>query len=93
MQDLQDTVTLNSHVGIPRQQGWPIERITSLMGGTVVLLSLLLGRTHTSRWRLLTAWVGANLAFNGLAGWCPMGLLLHRLGVPSAAERGTGCST
>lgn len=77
--------------GTPKTSGWPIERVTSLMAGTMVLLTLTLGRLHTGRWRLLTGWVGANLLFNGVAGWCPMGVLLHRLGLRSAAEGDSGC--
>ncbi|MCV7236370.1 hypothetical protein BST20_24400 [Mycobacterium branderi] len=72
---------------MPRPQGWPLERVVGLMAGTVVLASLALGRRHSARWRILTALVGANLLLNAAAGWCPMSVVLHRVGVPTAAER------
>lgn len=73
--------------GMPRPQGWPIDRIVGLLAGTVVLASLILGRQHHARWRLLTGFVGANLMLNAAVGWCPMSVVLHRLGVSTAAER------
>lgn len=73
--------------GMPRPQGWSIERIVSLMAGIVVLATLILGRQHSDRWRLLTGFVGANLALNAAVGWCPMSVVLHRLGVSTATER------
>lgn len=73
--------------GMPRPQGWPIDRIVGLLAGTVVLASLILGGQHHARWRLLTGFVGANLMLNAAVGWCPMSVVLHRLGVSTAAER------
>lgn len=72
--------------GMPKPRGWPIERIVSIMAGAVVLASLTLGRHHSNNWRILTGFVGANLMFNALAGWCPMSVILYRLGIPTAAE-------
>ncbi|MGH3970824.1 MAG: YgaP family membrane protein [Mycobacterium sp.] len=74
--------------GMPRPQGWPLERIVGLMAGTVVLVSLTLGRRHSDRWRILTGLAGANLMLSAVAGWCPMSVVLHRLGVSTATERG-----
>jgi len=68
---------------------WSLERSVSAIAGSVVIASLVLGRTHSSRWRLLTAFVGANLVLNGFVGWCPTSLLLHRLGIPREAELAT----
>jgi hypothetical protein len=76
--------------GMPKPQGWTIERIVNLMAGAVVLATLALGRAHSSRWRLLTGFVGANLLLDAVKGWCPMSVLLHRLGMPTAAERAQG---
>jgi DUF2892 family protein len=73
--------------GMPRPQGWSLERVVSLMAGIVVLATLILGRQHSDRWRLLIGFVGANLALNAAVGWCPMSVVLHRLGVSTAAER------
>ncbi len=49
----------------PRDHRWTIERVVPLLGGTLVLGSLVLGNTHSSRWRTLTGFVGANLALYG----------------------------
>ncbi|MEO8814786.1 MAG: DUF2892 domain-containing protein [Mycobacterium sp.] len=73
--------------GLPKPQGWPLDRAVSLMAGAIVLTTLILGRAHSSRWRILTGFAGANLLLNAIVGWCPASLLMHRLGVPTAAER------
>lgn len=65
---------------------WPIERATNLLGGTMILLSLALGRAHSRRWRLLTAFVGTNLVLNAAVGWCPASLIMRRLGMPNAVQ-------
>lgn len=72
---------------MPKLQGWTIERVVSLMAGTVVLTSLALGRERSRRWRLLTGFVGANLIMDASVGWCPSSVVLHHLGVPTATER------
>lgn len=58
------------------------------MAGGVVIGTLALGRLHTPRWRLMTAFVGANLVLNAAVGWCPSSLVLHKLGVKTASESG-----
>ncbi len=77
--------------GLPKPQGWPIERITSMVAGVMVIVSLTLGQLHDGRWRLLTAWIGLNLVLNAVVGWCPMSAVLHKFGVPLASERGGSC--
>ena len=72
--------------GMPQPQGWPLERVVSLMAGVVVLATLALGRRHP-RWRILTGFAGANLLLNAAVGWCPTSVVLHRLGISTAAER------
>ncbi|VAZ90643.1 YgaP family membrane protein [Mycobacterium pseudokansasii] len=71
---------------VPRPQGWPLERILHLIAGSVVLVSLALGRMRSKRWRILTGFVGANLLLDAAVGWCPTSVLLHRFGVRTAAE-------
>ncbi|MGF2943931.1 YgaP-like transmembrane domain [Mycobacterium sp. Lab-001] len=39
---------------------------------------------------ILTGFVGVNLLLDTAMGWCPTSLLLHRTGVPAAAERPSG---
>ncbi|WP_040725131.1 DUF2892 domain-containing protein [Thiomicrorhabdus sp. Kp2] len=57
-----------------------IERIVLLVAGTMVLLSTLLSVYHTPEWLYLTGFVGANLMFSGITGFCPMVLILRKLG-------------
>lgn len=65
--------------------GWPMQRILFLLAGTVTLLGVLLTVT-VSRWFLLVpALVGANQLLMVATGWCPMSLLLTRLGVGGVA--------
>ncbi len=74
--------------GMPRPQGWPLDRIVTLMAGMVVLATLALGRQH-ARWRILTGFVGANLLLNAAMGWCPI-VVLYRLGISTVTERVLG---
>ncbi|OIQ89391.1 hypothetical protein GALL_287130 [mine drainage metagenome] len=66
-----------------------IERYIRVFAGSFVLLSLLLGvdasPLFVSRWFLwLAAFVGANLLQFGFTNFCPMALILKKLGVPES---------
>ena len=68
------------------------ERYIRIFAGSFILLSLLVGAPasplYVSSWFLwVTAFVGANLLQFGFSKFCPMGLILRRLGVPE----GTSC--
>lgn len=52
------------------------------IAGAIILASLVLGAWVHPGWYLLTAFVGANLLQSAVTGWCPMMVLLRRLGVP-----------
>ena len=70
-----------------------VERYIRVFAGSFILLSLLLGAPasplYVSSWFLwLTAFVGANLLQFGFSNFCPMGLILRRLGVRDAAPCG-----
>ena len=61
-------------------------QIVRLFAGTVILLSLALGvpgsPLYVSAWWLaLTAFVGANLLQSALTRWCPLEIILRKLGV------------
>ncbi|TVS87799.1 YgaP family membrane protein [Mycobacterium helveticum] len=73
--------------GMPRPQGWPVERIIHLLAGGMVLVTLALGRKYSARWRILTGFVGVNLLLDAAVGWCPTSVLLHRIGIPTEIER------
>ncbi|MFD7845678.1 DUF2892 domain-containing protein [Nocardia sp. NPDC059764] len=61
---------------------WTIDRIVPVLAGTMVLISIALVFAFSLWWLLLTTFVAANLLLYGFAGWCPVTLLLRRLGVP-----------
>lgn len=70
-----------------------IERMIRIFAGTFILLSLALGvegsPLFVSQWALaFTAFVGFNLFQFGFSNFCPLGLILKKLGVP---ESKAGC--
>jgi hypothetical protein len=67
-----------------------IERYIRIFAGTFILLSLALGVQGSPWfvspwWLAFTAFVGANLLQFGFTNFCPMGLILKKLGVPESA--------
>ncbi|HEX6572610.1 MAG TPA: DUF2892 domain-containing protein [Steroidobacteraceae bacterium] len=63
-----------------------IDRIVMAFAGTVTLMSLLLGLYVDPNWYWLTAFVGANLLQASFTRFCPLAIVLRKLGVqPGAA--------
>ena len=67
------------------------ERIVRIVAGTFVLLSLGLGVPGSpifvnQNFLWFTAFVGANLLQSGFTCFCPLDLILKKLGVKSAAQ-------
>ena len=60
---------------------WPLQRILFLLAGLVTLTGVTLAVTVSTWFLLLPAMAGANQLLMVVAGWCPMSLLLTRLGV------------
>jgi hypothetical protein len=58
-----------------------IDRAVIAFAGMVILLSLALAQYHSSYWLLLTAFVGLNLLQSAFTGFCPLAIVLKRLGV------------
>lgn len=57
------------------------------IAGTFILVTLALGVEasplfHSKYWLLFTAFVGLNLFQYGISKFCPMALILRKLGVP-----------
>ena len=62
---------------------WQIVRV---FAGCVIVTSLLLGSTASPLfispyWLLLAAFVGLNLLQSGFTCWCPLEIILRKLGV------------
>ena len=63
-----------------------LENWIRLIAGSFVLLSLTLGLLVSQYWFLFTAFVGVNLSQSALTGFCPMEIILKKLGVKEKAE-------
>ncbi|NWG73988.1 MAG: DUF2892 domain-containing protein [Rubrivivax sp.] len=71
-----------------------VERYIRIFAGLFIMLSLALGvegsPLFVSKWWLaFTAFVGLNLFQFGFTNFCPLGLILKKLGVP---ESKTACA-
>lgn len=58
-----------------------IDRIVMAFAGSMVLLSLLLSLIHSSYWMLLNAFVGINILQAAFSGFCPLAIVLKKIGV------------
>ena len=57
-----------------------IDRVVFAFAGVVILVSLLLGHYVSGWWLLLTAFVGLNLLQSAFTGFCPLAVILKKLG-------------
>ena len=57
-----------------------IDRFVLAFAGSVVTLSVALAYFISSWWLLLTLFVGLNLLQSAFTGFCPLALILRRLG-------------
>lgn len=63
-----------------------IDRLVLAFAGSMVLLSLALGLLVSPYWFLLTGFVGLNLLQSAFTGFCPLAILLKKMGLtPGAA--------
>lgn len=67
------------------------ERIVRIVAGSFVLLSLALGLEaspvfQSANWLWFTAFVGANLLQSGFTQFCPLELILKKLGVKQSCS-------
>lgn len=59
-----------------------LERALRMIAGVVVLASLALGYWVSEYWYLFTAFVGLNLLQSAFTNWCPMMVVLRKMGLP-----------
>ncbi len=63
-----------------------VDRTELTFSGVVILASLALNQLHHPAWVWLTALVGANMPQASFTGFCPLALILQKIGVkPEAA--------
>jgi DUF2892 family protein len=57
-----------------------IDRIVLAFAGTMVLVSLVLSHFISPYWLFLAAFVGLNLLQSAFTGFCPLAIVLRKLG-------------
>ena len=57
-----------------------IDRMVMAFAGSFVLISVLLSVIHSPYWLFFTAFVGANLLQASFTGFCPLVIILKKLG-------------
>lgn len=60
-----------------------IDRAVMAFAGSVIVVSLALANFLSPWWLLLTLFVGLNLLQASFTGFCPLAMILRRLGVQS----------
>lgn len=58
-----------------------IDRIVMAFAGGMILVSLLLSLAYSHYWLILTAFVGANLLQAAFTGFCPLAIILKKMGI------------
>ena len=58
-----------------------IDRIVNAVAGSFILSSVILSQIHSPYWLYFTAFVGANLLQSSITGFCPMAIILKKIGV------------
>ena len=57
-----------------------IDRLVFAFAGLMILLSLVLSQVHSVYWLFLTAFVGLNMLQAAFTGFCPLAMILGKLG-------------
>ena len=58
-----------------------IDRMVMAFAGAMVLLSIILTLAHSTYWLFLTGFVGANLFQAAFTGFCPLAIILKKVGL------------
>jgi len=58
-----------------------LDRMVLAFAGSFILISLLLSQIYSPYWLWFTAFVGANLLQSAFTGFCPLAIILKRLGI------------
>lgn len=61
-------------------QSTNIDVLVFRFAGTFILISLLLAHFHSVNWLWFTAFVGLNLVQASFTGFCPLVMILNKLG-------------
>ena len=69
----------------PAPQATTLDQWVFRVAGTFVLASLALSQLHSVHWLWFTGFVGANMIQASFTGFCPLAMILGKLGVPAGA--------
>ncbi len=58
-----------------------IDRVVMAFAGTMILISVLLSQVHHVYWLGLAAFVGLNMFQAAFTGFCPLAIMLKKMGV------------
>ena len=58
-----------------------IDRVVLALAGMMVLISVVLTQPVSPQWMWLTVFVGVNLFQSAFTGFCPLAIMLKKLGV------------
>ena len=58
-----------------------IDRLVFAVAGSFILLSVIFSYMHSPYWLFFTAFVGANLLQSSVTGFCPLAVILKKVGV------------
>lgn len=65
--------------------GTTVDQWVFRIAGLFVLISLALSQLHSIHWLWFTAFVGANMLQASFTGFCPLAIVLRKLGVRAGA--------
>ena len=60
-----------------------LDRIVLAVAGSFIFFSVLLSVFHSPHWLFFTGFVGVNLLQSAFTGFCPMAVILKKVGVRS----------
>jgi Inner membrane protein YgaP-like, transmembrane domain len=58
-----------------------VDRVVLAVAGLFIIISVTLGHYHHPYWLFFTLFVGANLFQSAFTGFCPLAIILKKLGV------------
>ena len=64
-----------------------VERFIVIAAGFFIMLSVALSQYHSPYWLWFTAFVGLNLFQSGFTGFCPMAIILKKVGIQTEAQK------
>ena len=72
---------------IAQTDRWYLERITVLIAGVLILLTVILAWVHSPYWLIITFLVGVNEIMFALTGFCLTSNLLYLLGAQPRLQK------